>query len=818
MKIKNKKRCAFTLVELVIVITILSILAIIGFISYSNYIKTTRDSVRLSNINNIINGLESLLIKTSKYPLPEGTLLTGTINNNNIFYKGVFGNELASFVGFNKTPLDPLLKTNYIYSVSYNKKDFQIGTDFEDDQTISYNFIDKTYASNYKKTYVKGQYKGYLIYNGNDSKRYITNIPSLILSNISTGDLLSENSYFVVNNNLNTIYGQSGDFLKTNDLLKNMFDDSNIELQNIDITDCNNLSNIFTTQTINKFGKKNYNVFLELEEKYKKCINTPIPIEGNTNLYTLTDINKIFQDGDNVITDNWAINSCDINNINIDTELFNGTKDISQAISLSGNTIYKITPGDYTLNGTTSTTAGYITFGGDCIGFIGAGTGTTKFISNFTGGGVQTNAGIFGIRGESGTKTNIIVSGITIENSSGATNRYNRGIYGDDKISNITLKDIVVYNSERDGIRLDDDANDNLLSNIKSYNNLGYGVGITYNSKNNLLKNITTYGNSLGGIIVDYSSNNNNLENILSYNNTNHGLYIETNSTGNTISGANLYLNSKNGLYVNTNSSNNTFKNINSYSNALDGMFFDGNSSNNIITNSNIYNNTIRGIYNYGSNGNYFNNINVYNNKGTSSTVYGVVNIERSLNVSINNTNIFNNNIHGMYLNNLDNSIINNLHIFSNKKSTANTGNGFYVESSSTGNIFNDIYIYNNAGSMENYGINNKYYGVLKSSSSGSLIPGTDGYLGFSNGDFNSSAITMDCSWHLNPSGSNYYGSTCVNKSFTGVLVAPVTTLNFGSNISKQKQPVKWNLNTSQFELYGTDGVDYNSSKFIGEF
>ncbi len=332
-----------------------------------------------------------------------------------------------------------------------------------------------------------------------------------------------------------------------------------------------------------------------------------------------------------------------------------------------------------------------------------------------------------------------------------------------------------------------------------------------------MLKNITTYWNFSWWVVVDSNSFNNNLENILSYSNTNYGLYIEANSTWNTISWATLYSNMKHGLYVNTNSSNNIFKNINSYSNTLDWIYFDWGSNNNIITNSNIYNNTRKWIYNYLSNWNYFNNINVYNNKWTSPAIYWVVDIEESLNVSINNFNIFNNNIHWMYLSNLDNWIINNLHIFSNKKSTANSWNWFYIEDSSNWNILKDIYVYNNYWSIENYWTN-KYYWDLKSPSNWGLTQWTDWYLWFSNWNFNSTAIPIDCSWHLNPSWANYYWATCINKSFTWVLVAPVTTLNFWSNISKQKQPVKWNFNTSRFELYWTNWVDYDSSKFIWEF
>lgn len=814
----------FTLVELIIVILIITILSIIWFISYANYMKTTRDSARVSDINNITNWIELSLIKISKYPLPEWNILTWTLNNNNIFYKWIFWEELSRLIEINKLPLDPLLKTNYIYSVSYNKRDYQIWVDFEDEQNVSFNFLNKTYASNFVKSYVKWQYKWYLIYNWNDSKKYITNIPSLILSNSSSWNLLSQDAYFVVNNNLNTINWQSWSFLKTNDLLRNMFNDQNIELQNLDITDCNNFSNIFTAQIINKFWKTNYNIFSELEKKYKNCINqTPNPpvvepIEENTNLYTLTNINNIFQDSSNIISDNWNTNVCDINNLNVNTELFNWTKNISWALSLSWNTIYKIASWNYTLNWTTALADDwYITFWWDCIWFIWAWTWTTKIISNFTWWWIKTTAWIFWVRWEVWTKTNIIISWITIENSTWATNRYNFWIYGDDKISNITLKDIEVYNSSGYWISLDDSANYNLLSNIKSYNNLGYWVWVTYKSKNNILKNITTYWNSLWWIVVD-DSGNNNLENILSYSNTNHGLYLETTSTWNTISWATLYSNTKHGLYVNANSSNNIFKNINSYSNTLDWIFFDWGSNNNIITNSNIYNNTRRWIYNNLSNWNYFNNINVYNNKWTSATIYWVVDLVNSLNVSINNSNIFNNNIHWIYLNNLDNWIINNLHIFSNKKSTANAWNWFYIETTSTWNILNDIYIYNNYWSIENYWTNNKYYWTLKSALNGWLTQWIDWYLSLSNWNFNSTAISMDCSWHLNPSWSSYYWATCVNKSFTWVLSTPITTLNFWSNISKQKRPVKWNFNTSQFELYWTDWVDYNTSKFIWEF
>ncbi|MFK7780612.1 MAG: prepilin-type N-terminal cleavage/methylation domain-containing protein, partial [Candidatus Gracilibacteria bacterium] len=47
----NKK--AFTLVELIVVITILAILGTIAFISLQGYSKSSRDSVRISDVSNM---------------------------------------------------------------------------------------------------------------------------------------------------------------------------------------------------------------------------------------------------------------------------------------------------------------------------------------------------------------------------------------------------------------------------------------------------------------------------------------------------------------------------------------------------------------------------------------------------------------------------------------------------------------------------------------------------------------------------------------------------------------------------------------------
>lgn len=53
----TKKSHAFTLIELIVVITILTILSTIGFVSLTGYFAGTRDSVRLTDMNNIYGQL-----------------------------------------------------------------------------------------------------------------------------------------------------------------------------------------------------------------------------------------------------------------------------------------------------------------------------------------------------------------------------------------------------------------------------------------------------------------------------------------------------------------------------------------------------------------------------------------------------------------------------------------------------------------------------------------------------------------------------------------------------------------------------------------
>ncbi len=89
----NKRKNAFTLVELIVVITILAILGTIAFINLQWYSIWARDSKRISDINNI---QKKITIETSKWTNLSSLINTVktnswlTIDNTGLIVKSVW--------------------------------------------------------------------------------------------------------------------------------------------------------------------------------------------------------------------------------------------------------------------------------------------------------------------------------------------------------------------------------------------------------------------------------------------------------------------------------------------------------------------------------------------------------------------------------------------------------------------------------------------------------------------------------------------------------------------------------------------------------
>lgn len=138
----NKK--AFTLVELMIAITIVSILSVIWFISYSNYNIQARDTSRLSDVRNITNILDLNYTLTRLYPSPT-EWIDVSYSGATVWTQWVFGMATAAEIWKIFWDLrDPKYGNHYTYSVTSNKREYQLAVLFESPQ----NRGSRTIASN----------------------------------------------------------------------------------------------------------------------------------------------------------------------------------------------------------------------------------------------------------------------------------------------------------------------------------------------------------------------------------------------------------------------------------------------------------------------------------------------------------------------------------------------------------------------------------------------------------------------------------------------------------------------------------------------
>ena len=150
---------AFTIVELMIVITILAILGTVGFLSYSTYISNANDFKRSSDLVLIKSNLEIYKRShSSLYPIPQTYTMIMT-GSTLVAYESSFDPYLSSLVGIVEPPLDPKLKTPYLYSVKADRSSYQLSATLENgDNLVAYVPVDHAYADSRPVALVVGNY------------------------------------------------------------------------------------------------------------------------------------------------------------------------------------------------------------------------------------------------------------------------------------------------------------------------------------------------------------------------------------------------------------------------------------------------------------------------------------------------------------------------------------------------------------------------------------------------------------------------------------------------------------------------------------
>ncbi|MDA9129090.1 fibrinogen-like YCDxxxxGGGW domain-containing protein [Candidatus Gracilibacteria bacterium] len=121
----------FTLVELIVAITIMAILSTLAFISLTRYNSQARDAARGTDIKSITTVLNLNKVRNLDFPDPTDSVNI-TYSGATVWTQGVFGPDTTRQTGkiFGELK-DPLYGNYYSYSVTNNKKEYQLGVVYE---------------------------------------------------------------------------------------------------------------------------------------------------------------------------------------------------------------------------------------------------------------------------------------------------------------------------------------------------------------------------------------------------------------------------------------------------------------------------------------------------------------------------------------------------------------------------------------------------------------------------------------------------------------------------------------------------------------
>ena len=93
--------------------------------SFQWYSASARDSVRISDINNVQKALEMAVMKTWKHPMPDD-YITVTASGSDVSYQWYLWEAVVHATAINKVLLDPKDWEMYTYTVNARKNKYSI--------------------------------------------------------------------------------------------------------------------------------------------------------------------------------------------------------------------------------------------------------------------------------------------------------------------------------------------------------------------------------------------------------------------------------------------------------------------------------------------------------------------------------------------------------------------------------------------------------------------------------------------------------------------------------------------------------------------
>jgi len=200
----NKK--AFTLVELIVVITILAVLWTIWFLSFLWYTESSRDSARLSDITSMKKVID--IYEVDNWFFPSNTNpVDVTYWGDMVFTQWVFWDRTISDLLWliNEAPLDPLAKTKYSYSLTSDKKEYQISGLLEWSDFAMFNWNQAHAWTTPARSMVRGNYNGQILKKQTWSDILLLAVPSITINNETVTDLddIASQNRFVYETNWN---------------------------------------------------------------------------------------------------------------------------------------------------------------------------------------------------------------------------------------------------------------------------------------------------------------------------------------------------------------------------------------------------------------------------------------------------------------------------------------------------------------------------------------------------------------------------------------------------------------------------------------